>query len=329
MRTNAMMLMLMTALILMPVTGSIAQNDHDDDHLDLDSTGQDIDHRDEDEHADELVVELTSEAMTMADISISSVLRGRIAKTIDLPGEVGFNEDRLVHIAPRFAGIAIQARYRVGDFVDSGIVVAEVESNESMNTYSIKAPISGWVIERHISPGEFVSEENSIYVIADLSNVWVNLAVYPGDADRIRNGQDVHIRVIGSDIRSTGAVDYVTPIMDVHTRSLTARVVLPNPDNNWRPGTFVQGTVVTGAGDEGLVVARNAVQYLNEKSVVFVVEGTNRFKPVEVATGDSDQDNIRILGGLEEGIRYVAEGAFELKAKIITGAMDSHAGHGH
>ena len=130
-------------------------------------------------------------------------------------------------------------------------------------------------------------------------------------------------------MRSAGTIDYVTPIMDVHTRSLTARVVLPNYDNEWRPGTFVQGTVVTEAGDEGLVVARDAVQQINEESVVFVVDGTDRFRPVDVIVGDYDEQHIRILAGLEEGTRYVAEGAFELKAKIITSAMDGHAGHGH
>jgi cobalt-zinc-cadmium efflux system membrane fusion protein len=314
-------------LALAPV--AVALDDHDHDHVVTDSVGEASDHDDSEAHADELVVELTPEAVAMADISIGHVSRGRIAKTIELPGEVGFNEDRLVHIAPRFAGIAIQTSCRVGDFVDSGTTVAVVESNESMNAYTIGAPISGWVIERHITPGEFVSEENSIYVIADLSLVWVNLAVYPGDADRIRKGQDVYLSAIGSDMRSTGTVDYVTPIMDVATRSITARVVLSNRNNEWRPGTFVKGTVVTGAGDEGLVVDRDAVQYFDEEAVVFVVDGTNRFKAVEVVTGDYDEKNIRILSGLEEGTEYVTHGAFELKAKIITSAMDGHAGHGH
>ena len=179
---------LVAVLILMSATASIAQDDHDDDHSDTTPVSREIDDHSDEEHADELVVELTPEAIILAGIKVSSVSHGRIGKTLELPGEVGFNEDRLVHIAPRFAGIAIRARYRAGDFVDSGTVVAVVESNESMTAYSIKAPISGWVIERHIAPGEFVSEENSVYVIADLSFVWVNLAVYPGDANRIKRG---------------------------------------------------------------------------------------------------------------------------------------------
>ncbi len=336
--------------LLMPwfISDVSAQDDHDhvneqrtgvthDDHEDHDHT-KDNDHVSHDEHAenddheghsDELIVELTPEAMKLAGITISSVRQGRIARTIELPGEVGFNEDRVAHIAPRFAGIALQVKYRIGDYVNRGEVVAIVESNESMTTYSIEAPISGWVIERHITSGEFVSEENSIYVIADLSTVWVNLAVYPKDADRIKKGQVAEIKAIGSKSIATGSIEYVTPIVDLRTRCLTARITLPNPDNTWRPGSFVQATIATETGNEGLVVEKSAVQNLDEKSVIFVVDGPNRFKPIEVITGDSDHSYIQILGDLSTGTKYVSTGAFELKAKIVTSNLDAHAGHGH
>jgi cobalt-zinc-cadmium efflux system membrane fusion protein len=319
--------------LLLPwsVSDVSAQDDHDhvneqranelhDDHDDIDV---------HEEHSDELIVELTPEAMKLAGITISSVKQGRIARTIELPGEVGFNEDRVAHIAPRFAGIVLQAKYRVGDYVNEGEVVAIVESNVSLNSYSIKAPISGWVIERHITSGEFVSEENSIYMIADLSMVWVNLAVYPKDADRIKKGQVAEIKAIGSKHITTGSIEYVTPIMDLRTRSLTARITLPNPDNTWRPGSFVQATIATETGNEGLVVEKSAVQYLDEKSVIFVVNGPNRFKPIEVITGDSDHSYIQILSDLSTGTKYVSTGAFELKAKIVTSNLDAHTGHGH
>lgn len=280
-------------------------------------------------HDDALAIELSSEAMKLAGIKVSSVTRGRIEQCIELPGEVGFNEDRLVHIAPRFAGIALKVNYRVGDRVSFGDVVATVESNESMSAYSIKAPISGWVIARHVTPGEFVSEENTIYVIADLGTVWVNLAVYPKDANRIHKGQLVNINAVGSTLRAEGEIEYVSPIIDLRTRSLTARVVLSNLDQTWRPGTFVHATVATDEGDEGLMVERDAVQNLDGQSVVFVADGVNRFRPVDVKTGARNDHYVRILYGLEEGARYVSNGAFELKAKIVTSNMDAHAGHSH
>jgi cobalt-zinc-cadmium efflux system membrane fusion protein len=306
------------------------EEDHaDHEHADAgaghgESEAEENDHSDHEDH-----IELTPEGVTMAGITVSEAAHGRIARLLDLPGEVGFNEDRLVHISPRFAGIAVEAMARVGDYVKAGEEVAVVESNESMNAYSIKSPIDGWVIERHITPGEFVSGENSVYIVADLSTVWVNLAVYPKDAGLVRPGLETRIHAIGSDHEVEGRIDYVTPVLDVRTRSITARVVLPNPDNAWRPGTFVKARLSAGEGDEGLVVEREAVQILNEKPVIFVTAGSNRFRPVEVVTGDSDSRYTRILAGLFEGARYVSRGAFELKAKLVTSSLGGHAGHGH
>ena len=331
------LLTLTLALLLLGMHPVVtAQDAHDHDHEDDHALVEDDQHDHDDhtghdhaEHGDEVVIELTEDAIAMAGIAMSRARHGRIDKVIDLPGEVGFNEDRLVHIAPRFPGLAVKAFFRVGDYVNEGDEVAIVESNESLNPYSIISPISGSVIERHITTGEFVSGENSIYVIADLSTVWVNVAVYPKDADAVATGMKIHLKAMGSDVTADGTIDYVTPVVDVNTRSITARVVLPNPNNRWRPGTFVKAQVSDGTGDEGLVVEKSAVQILDDQSVVFVGDGPGRFRPVEVTTGDGNSRYVRILSGLIEGDQYVAKGAFELKAEIVTGNLGAHAGHGH
>lgn len=324
------------------VQGELEHDDHADheDHADHDEHGEEINHEEQNEaeheehadhedHGNELTVKLTPEAIKLAGITFLDVKHGRIGQTIELPGEIGFNEDRLAHIAPRFAGIALQANIRVGDYVKKGEVVAIIESNESMNSYSIKSPISGWVIKRHITPGEYVSEENSIFVIADLSTVWVNLAVYPKDAHRIKKGQTALIETLGTSNITSGKIEYIMPIMDLKTRSATARITLSNSGNILRPGSFVHATIITEASEEALVVRKDAIQYLEDKSVVFVADGQNRFTPVEVVIGDSDDNFTQIISGLSEGSRYVSTGAFELKAKIVTSNLDAHAGHGH
>ncbi len=346
--TNRISILLVLLLFLTPTTLVVGQDGHEghdheaeeqaavkaDRHDDCDDHDEDGDtHAEEgdgrDHEEDEIVVSLSPEAQKMAGLTLARVATGPIVKTAELPGEVGFNDDRLVHIAPRFAGIALDARCRVGSFVKAGEIVAVVESNESMNSYSIKAPISGWIIDRHITPGEYVSGEASIFVLADLSTVWVNLAVYPKDADLVKAGQEVRITAIGSEQHTTGTVDFVTPVMDVHTRSATARVILPNPNNTWRPGTFVHAQVITEANNEGLLVEKEAVQTIDEEDVVFVVEGPNEFAAVHVVVGDSDDEHIRILSGLNEGTEYVSTGAFELKARVVTSSLSGHAGHGH
>lgn len=277
----------------------------------------------------EFPIMLSAEGIKMAGIKMSIVAEGCIGRTIGLPGEIGFNEDRLVHIAPRFPGIAKEARFRVGDYVKAGKVMAVIESNESMSSYNIMAPISGWIIEKHITTGEFVSGESSLYVLADLSKVWVNLAVYPKDASMIKRGMKVKIEAIGTDLATEGTIAYVTPILDVTTRSITARVILANPDNQWRPGTFVHALVNAEFGDEGLVIEKNAVQILDNEKFVFISNGKGGFRPVPVETGEQNQSLIRIISGLGKGDSYVSSGAFELKAKIVTSSLGGHAGHGH
>jgi cobalt-zinc-cadmium efflux system membrane fusion protein len=335
--------LLILSVILAAAIGLQAQ-DHDDHDHDREATTQPhaddhgdeheqdaTDEHDHDAHEDhgEFSVTLSRDAVALAGIKTATVVRGRISNTIELPGEVGFDENKLAHISPRFPGIAQRANYNVGEYVEAGQVMAVVESNESMNPYEIKAPISGWVIEKHITPGEFVSGENSIFVLADLSTVWINLAVYPRDINRVRKGQTAHLKAIGSEETTTGTIDYITPLVDLRTRSATARVTLSNDRNEWRPGTFVQATITTPGKDTTLIVEKDAVQYLDERSVVFVSSEPNVFQPVDVVIGDSDANYVQILGGLTESATYVSKGAFELKAKIVTSNMDAHAGHGH
>ncbi len=304
-------------------------NDEVADHDDHEGETEADDGHDHEGETEDGVIHLTSDAVKMAGIAVSHVEHGSVVRSIELPGEIGFDEDQLAHITPRFEGIVQKANYRIGDHVEAGDVLAVVESNESMNSYNIKAPISGWIIARHITLGEFVSQENSIYILADLSTVWVNLAVYSKDADRVKAGMQVDIAAVGSDLQTQGTIAYVSPIIDISTRSLTARIILQNNGSKWRPGTFVRARITTDDGHEGLLVKRNAVQILDGESVVFVLKGENQFAPVVVRTGDYDAENIIVTAGLEAETEYVSDGAFELKAKIVTSNLDAHAGHGH
>jgi cobalt-zinc-cadmium efflux system membrane fusion protein len=106
-------------------------------------------------------------------------------------------------------------------------------------------------------------------------------------------------------------------------------VILQNSNNTWHPGSFVNARVEVGKGEEGLVVNKDAVQIVNNETVVFIQDEPDCFKPVDVTVGEGDLYQVRILSGLEAGVDYVNNGAFELKAKIATSALGGHAGHGH
>ena len=311
-----------------------AHEEHEHHEYEGDAARDQHDEADHDDHQGhdhgEDVVSLTQKALELTGIEIDTVRLGRISRSLEFPGEVGFNEDRLVHIAPRFGGVATRVLKKLGQRVLKDEELAVIESNESMSPYTLRSPMSGWIIEKHISTGEFVSEETSIYVIADLSDVWVNLAVYPKDARHIAPGQRVALEGVGNDLYAEGLISYIGHVYGADTRRLTARVELSNPNQDWKPGMFVKGTITVESGADRMVVARDAIQIVNQQPTVFIVKNKNEFEPAHIVTGESDEKVTEIVSGeIQPGDRYVARGAFDIKAHLVTGSLDAHAGHGH
>jgi cobalt-zinc-cadmium efflux system membrane fusion protein len=286
-------------------------------------------HHDHAGHEDHLeAIELSDASIRLAGIGISRVAKGKLKKDLELPGEVGFNEDRLVHVVPRFPGIARAVYKNIGDRVKKGDLLAEIESNESLSRYGVRAALNGRIVEKHISLGEFVSEDERIFLIADLSNVWITFSVYAKDARYVQTGQTVRIEGVGTAQSAPAVLSYVSPNFDNRTRSLTARAVLSNRSGQWRPGTFVKGLVSHETSDSVPMVQAAAVQTLENRTVVFVPLGTNRFRPEPVQLGMRSDSWAQVLVGPAPGDNYVSHGAFELKAKIVTSGLSGH-GHSH
>lgn len=279
---------------------------------------------------EENAVKLPENIATKIGLSLEKVKKGRIEKTLTLPGEVVPDGDKVLHVSPRFPGMVKEARKNIGDYVESGEVLAVIESNENLNPYTVTAQGSGRIIEKHVVAGEFVNEERVMFVIADLSVVWVNIAVYGNNTTEIAVGQSVRVEALGGKITAKGTVSYISPVFNETTRSLVARVVLQNPSNQWRPGTFIKALFDLKSGGEALLVPNEAIQIVNEKSCVFVKEGEGEYHPVPVATGVTGRTHTEILSGLSEGLEVVGKGAFELKAQITLKSIGGgHAGHGH
>jgi len=287
------------------------------------------DHSLEDDHSGEMEIKLSSQAVKLAEIKMEKVFKTQLAKTIEMSGEVGFNEDRVANITPRYAGIARQVKKHLGEFVKKGDVLAVVEGNESLTKYNIVAPISGHIIEKNITIGEFLGEEEAIYVIADMKTVWVNCEVYPNIAQHLNIGAQVKINAVGMDLQTIGNISYLAPIFSEETRSSIARIEISSENMKWRPGMFIYASLEKASERKVPVVKKDAVQVLNDKNVIFIQEATNLFEPVEVELGMSDDNYAEIKSGLHLGDSYVSKGAFELKAKLVTSALGDHAGHGH
>ncbi|MFH1501841.1 MAG: efflux RND transporter periplasmic adaptor subunit [Candidatus Eisenbacteria bacterium] len=199
----------------------------------------------------------------------------------------------------------------------------------ALTRLELRAPLGGTVIEMHMVMGEVVDEDSDVLAIADLSTVWIDLDVPQADLSAVHKGQRVTISAPGIGIpEATGVVSFVSPIIDEETRTALARIEIPNESMLWRPGLFVTAEVSFERLDVPVLVPRDAVQTLEGEPVVFVCHG-NTFESVPVALGSSTRTHVEIVSGLSEGDEFVAEGAYALKAEIVTSGLDSHAGHGH
>jgi cobalt-zinc-cadmium efflux system membrane fusion protein len=201
------------------------------------------------------------------------------------------------------------------------------DEEHNLSSYELTAPITGTIT--HLTLGENISADSNdpAFIIADTRSVWVNLAVYQRDLAMIKPGNVVDLQFGHHLPDATGRIAFITPVIDERTRTATARIVLDNPQNHYRPGLFVTGKVHTQSTDVSIAVPTAAVVDVENKPSVFIQtpEGLE-VQPVKV--GQSDLKTVEILEGLKPGQTYVSHNAFALKAQMQKGAF-GHAGHAH
>lgn len=272
----------------------------------------------EEEHDETL--KLSPEALKAAHLSIAAVGPGIIRETLPLYGVVKPNAERVRSVTARFPGIVRSVTAKIGDTVGQGATLATIESNESLQVYPISSPLAGVVTERFTNPGE-QAEQQALFTIADLSSVWVELALFPRDRSRVQMGQAVRVQTADGGPTRDGKIVFVSPLGSANTQSLTARVLLDNKDGQWSPGLYVRGEVTIGESSAALVVPVAALQELEEGTSVFV-QTADGLKPHRVKLGRSDGRFAEILEGVAAGDNVVGEGSFVLKAEMGKGEAE-------
>jgi cobalt-zinc-cadmium efflux system membrane fusion protein len=137
--------------------------------------------------------------------------------------------------------------------------------------YEIRSPIAGRVTARNVLLGQAVTTDKDIFTVAELSTVWIELAVAPGDLPFAREGQEV--RVYSGSREASAKVVALSPVIDPDTRSAKAIAELDNTAGDWKLGDFVSGKLIAGEQEANLLVPRVALQTVKGKKVVFVAQG--------------------------------------------------------
>jgi len=279
------------------------------------------DHVEQDEHGADRI-RISDVKLAAAGVTLAEAASATLTDTLSFNGILRANQEAVVQVTPRFPGVVKSIQKRIGDKVGKEDLLATIESNQSLTVYELKAPIGGTIIERQISLGEYASEQKPAFVVANLSAIWVDLSIYRQDLRRVRLNDEVLIDPDDGRGEIKGMISYIAPIGSSETQTALARVVLPNPDGRLRPGLFVTARLILAARNVAVAVRRGAIQTLENRTIVFVREDSDKIEARPVELGDSDSGFIEIKAGLTVGEHYVAENSFVVKAEMGKGDAD-------
>lgn len=245
-----------------------------------------------------------------------------LRETIAVYGTIVSDPARVREVSARFNGVIQAVDIALGEMVERGQRLATVESNESLQSYAINAPIAGLVMERSANAGEQTGGRR-LFTVVDTSAVWAELAVFPGDRSRVALGQEVKIAAATGGDAVTGTISFVSPVASAN-QSVTARVTLDNSEGRWAPGTYVTATVKVAEFEVPLAVRRTGLQSFRDFTVVYA-QFDDQYEVRMLDLGRQDDEWVEILGGLEPGTRYVTANSYVLKADVEkAGASHDH-----
>jgi Cu(I)/Ag(I) efflux system membrane fusion protein len=202
---------------------------------------------------------------------------------------------------------------------------AIVAAGVPQRTVPVRAPARGYVARKNVLKGLFVQAGSEIFQLADLSTVWVLVDVSESDLARVRLGQKATFESSSAPgQRFSGRVQFINPVLSTGSRTLQARVELPNPGLELRPGMFGDVTLETGAA-EAVVIPADALVDTGDHRYVFVDRGGGRFEPRAVHTGASGGGKVAVLEGLAAGERVVVKAGFLLDSESrLRAAIEGH-----
>lgn len=184
------------------------------------------------------------------------------------------------------------------------------EEGQPRDQLPVRAPVSGFVVEKNLVEGSAYMPGERLYRIAPLSRVWIEAEVYEYELPLVRVGQTATVSLPYRPDRAIEAdVAYVYPTLDPKTRTARIRLKVPNADLALRPDMYANVYIRAERG-ERLLVPQSAVLYAGERNFVFRAEGDGRFEPQAVEVGLRSGDDVEIVSGLAEGDEIVTSGTF-------------------
>jgi Cu(I)/Ag(I) efflux system membrane fusion protein len=190
----------------------------------------------------------------------------------------------------------------------------------------IHSPFKGRIMHIGAREGQFVSPKDELYLIADLSRIWVNVDVFEDELSWLKIGDRAEMRVRADPGRTyEGKITFIHPIMNPKSRTVQVRLEFDNPDLLLKPGMFANVTLYTDPQPDAVVVPSEAIVRSGSREQIFVVRKPGKFEPREVTLGVSAQGLTQILSGVQAGEQVVTSSQFlidsESKLREATAKM--------
>ena len=217
-------------------------------------------------------------------------------------------------------------------------------SGKVIENFPVYATVSGTVSEKLVEQGDYIKQGQPLLKIAKLNTVWGNFDVYENQIDNFKKGQEVLVTTNAyANEEFKGKVDFIDPVLNTKTRTVTLRVVLNNKNKKFKPGMFVEGKIKnrTGNKNNAVSIPATAVLWTGKRSVVYIKPDTTKpvFEMREIVLGKKLGDNYEVLEGLQNADEIVTNGVFTIDAaaqlqgkksmmnKVGGKVMTGHEGH--
>jgi Cu(I)/Ag(I) efflux system membrane fusion protein len=187
----------------------------------------------------------------------------------------------------------------------------------------LRSPISGTVLQKTAFAGQYVTMQNDLFVVADLSTVWMQAKIFQYELPHVEIGIPSTVSFPSSSQRTlTGKVVFIDPVVDETTRSVQVRIELPNPDGTLLPGMFGD-VIISHAMGSGLTIPASAVIRTGDRDIAYRVVSGGHFSPVVVKISPTRfADRFEVLAGLKAGDEVVTSGNFliDSESRLEAGA---------
>lgn len=264
--------------------------------------------------------EIDADVADAAGVATRKAGAATIERTIVSYGRLVPDEDRIARVTGRFDGVVERVSARLGDSVAAGDALATIESSDSLQSYALRAPISGTITARNVNVGE-LSDGRTLFVISALDTLWAELKVFPGQRAGVEVGAP--LRLGNGEQSRRSAIAHLLPSAADAVHVL-ARAPIDNRAGLLSPGQLVRAEIVVEVAEVPLAVDNRALQTFRDWTVVFIRVGdTFEIRPLEL--GRSDGRFTEVLSGLDPGDAYVVENSYLVKADIEkSGASHDH-----